>query len=119
MGENSFLVIDVQNKGNLKEVLLKLGEEFDQDSIIFGSAGDVGILIGTNHCPNGYPGYHVEVTQGGAIFGKTGEFMSRVKGRPFVFAEAIELTEHGISKYPTELRGPRYISQKHWSELDV
>lgn len=119
VGENSFLVVDIQDKGNLKSVLLALGEEFEQDSIIFGTAGGTGVLIGTNHCPGGYPGYHKEAVQGGAIFGKSGEFMSRVNGRPFVFAESTELVEHGYAKYPSELRGPYLVSKQHWSNLDV
>ena len=117
VGENSFFVVDIQDSGNLRDDLLKLGEEFEQDSIIFGSAGETGSLIGTNNCPTGYPGYHTEVPQGGAVFGKTGEFMSRVKGRPFVFSESQELVEYGVAKYPSELRGPVAMSKKHWSDL--
>ena len=117
VGENSFFVVDIQDSGNLRDDLLKLGEEFEQDSIIFGSAGETGSLIGTNNCPTGYPGYHNEVPQGGAVFGKTGEFMSRVKGRPFVFSESQELVEYGVAKYPSELRGPVAMSKKHWSDL--
>jgi hypothetical protein len=119
VGENSFLVVDVQDKGTLKNTLLALGEEFDQDSIIFGKAGDTGVLIGTNSCPGGYPGPGKEVVQGGAIFGKTGEFMSRVNGRPFVFAEDTELVQYGIAKYPTELRGLVEQSRTPWPELVV
>lgn len=117
VGENSFFVVDIQDSGSLRDDLLKLGEEFEQDSIIFGSAGETGSLIGTNNCPTGYPGYHNEVPQGGAVFGKTGEFMSRVKGRPFVFSESQELVEYGVAKYPSELRGPVAMSKKHWSDL--
>lgn len=119
VGENSFLVVDIKDTGRLKQDLLSLGAQFEQDSIIFGSAGDVGTLIGTNHCPGGYPGYGVESPQGGAVFGKTGEFMSRVAGRPFVFSEGQELVEYGIAKYPTELRGIVEASRKHWSELPL
>ena len=119
VGENSFLVIDLQDKGSLKQVLLALGEEFEQDSIIYGAAGGVGALIGTNHCPEGYPGYHNEVPQGGALFGKSGEFMSRVKGRPFVFAESAEIMEYGVARYPSELRGPRTIGSKPWQDLEI
>jgi len=117
VGENSFIVIDIQDKGTLKNDLLKLGEEFEQDSIIFGKAGKGGSLIGTNKCPDGYPGYHKEAKQGGAIFGKTGEFMSRVKGRPFVFSESVE--HYGYKKYPTELRGTVAVSKLHWSEIEL
>jgi hypothetical protein len=117
VGENSFLVVDIQDSGRLKSDLVRLGGEFEQDSVIFGEAGGVGVLIGTNHCPGGYPGYGREVAQGGAIFGKTGEFMSRVAGRPFVFAESLELTEYGVARFPTELRGSVAEARRHWSEL--
>lgn len=117
VSENSFLVVDVQDRGTLKRDLIRLGEEFEQDSIIFGEAGGVGTLIGTNHCPGGYPGYGKEVPQGGAIFGRSGEFMSRVSGRPFVFAESLELQEYGVARFPTELRGLVAESRRHWSEL--
>lgn len=117
ISENSFLVVDINDRGDLKEVLLKLGEEFEQDSILFGSAGGSGTLIGTNHCPNAYPGYHVEVPQGGAVFGKTGEFMSRVKDRPFVFSESVEYKHYGVVNTPTEIRSLVENSKKHWSEL--
>lgn len=119
-GENSFIVIDINDKGNLKKTLMKLGEKFEQDSIIFGLKGAVASLIGTNKCPKGYPGYHKIVKQGGALFGKTGEFMSRVKGRPFVFAEENIIEEHyGVCKFPTELRGPVTISKMNWWEIEV
>jgi len=117
VGENSFIVIDLQDKGTLKKDLLKLGEEFEQDSIIFGKAGKAGTLVGSNKCPDGYPGYRKEAKQGGAIFGKTGEFMSRVKGRPFIFTEEVE--NYGVKKYPTELRGVVELSKLHWSEIEV
>lgn len=117
VGENSFFVVDLQDSGSLKDDLKKLGEEFEQDSIIYGKAGSAGVLIGTNNCPSGYPGYGNEVEQGGAVFGKSGEFMSRVKGRPFVFSESVQLQEYGVARFPTELRGPVQLSKKHWSEL--
>lgn len=117
VGESSFLVVDIQDKGTLEAALLALGREFEQDSIIFGQAGGQGTLIGTNQCPGGYPGFGKKAKQGGAIFGKTGEFMSRVNGRPFVFAEDSELVEYGVAKYPTELRGIVEQSKKPWHEL--
>lgn len=120
VGENSFIVIDIADKGNLKKTLMKLGEEFEQDSIIFGEAGGPASLIGTNRCPKGYPGYHKVARQGGALFGKTGEFMSRVKGRPFVFAEENTIEEeYGVCKFPTELRGPVTMAKMDWWELEV
>jgi len=43
--------------------------------------------------------------------------MSRVKGRPFIFAEGKQLEEYGVAKFPSELRGPVAQSKKHWSQL--
>jgi len=117
VGENSFFVADIQNHGTLNQDLQRLGGEFEQDSIIFGEAGGSGVLIGTNNCPEGYPGFGVKVPQGGAIFGKDGEFMSRVNGRPFVFAENCIIQEYGVAKYPTELRGPVTQANKKWQDL--
>ena len=119
VGESSFFVADIQNKGNLKNDLLKFGEEFDQDSVIFGKAKEGGVLIGTNKCPEGYPGYRKSLKQGGALFGKTGEFMSRIKGRPFVFAEEVNIEEYGVIKYPTEIQGPKMLADMDWRDIEV
>jgi hypothetical protein len=116
VSENSFIVIDINDRGDLKETLMSLGEKFEQDSIIFGKAGEKGILIGTSECPHAYPGYHIEEPQGGAIFGQSGEFMSRVRGRPFVFTESIH--EHGFIKYPTSIKSAIFTARKLEKELE-
>lgn len=122
VGENSFLVVDILRRGDLKNTLMKLGQEFDQDCILFGEAGKDGVLISTNKCPDGYPGkgkIGVHDKQGGAVFGKSGQFMSRVKGRPFVFSEDVIIESYGLLKYPTELRGVVYLSQKDWQDIEL
>jgi len=119
VGENSFLVIDLKDKGNLKKDLLKLGEAFEQDSIIFGEASKGGTLIGSNKCPDGYPGYHKEAKQGGAVFGAKGEFLSRVNGRPFVFKESIEAYSYPLVKYPTEIKSISLLAEQDWIDLEV
>ncbi len=91
VGENVFLVVDIKDKGTLKTDLLKFGEEFDQDSILFiPKGGKTGSLIGTNHCPNGYPGYGKSVSLKNPVFGAKGEFMTKVGGRPFILKEEFE-----------------------------
>ncbi len=117
VGESSFIVIDIKESGKLKSDLLKFGEAFEQDSVIYSDAGGKAALIGTNKCPNGYPGYHKSISQGAGIFGKTGEFMSRVKGRPFVFSESIEVTTFNPPKYPTEIRSMVELSKQDWENL--
>ena len=63
-----FFVIDLKNKGNLKNDLANLGEEFGQDSLLLIPKGsDVSYYFKT-------------------------EFLSKVRFRPFVFSE--EITEH-------------------------
>jgi hypothetical protein len=89
VGESTFMVVDIKNKGNLKKTLLKLGEEFEQDSIIFSKKGETdAYLIGTKK--NSFPGYHREIHYKNGIYGKSGEFMTRVNGRPFIFKENIQ-----------------------------
>jgi hypothetical protein len=104
--EESYLVVDLKDKGTLKKDLIKLGEKYEQDSITYAPAGNKEFyLIGTNKCPAGYPGYHKELELGKPLFGKNGEFYSKVNGRPFVF-ESVLSTNVQLTDYPpTEIRG--------------
>jgi len=101
--EAAFIVVDLKDSGTLRKDLIKLGEQFEQDSITFSEASQSKgqtpyLLIATNNCPNGYPSGGVGSTLklGKPIFGKDGEFFSRVNGRPFVF-EAITDPLHSFS----------------------
>ena len=115
--EDSYFVVDLQDKKTLEQDLRNLGQFFEQDSILFGEAGSPSVLIGTSDRPGAYPGLGVVLTQGGAIFGKTGEFMSRVHGRPFVLEKAV--IDYGLAKYPSELRGPVAESRLNWWDIDL
>ena len=113
----SFLVIDMLNKKNLKQKLCELGEFFEQDAIIYGETGRTGILIGTNRCAEAYPGYGVELAKGGLVFDETGEILSHVNGRPFVFKEAIK--SYAVARFPSELRGPFLESKLDWRDIII
>ena len=64
-GERVFFVVDSDDKGNLKKDIIKLGVEFDQDSVLFvPKGGEKAILIGTNHCPKATPGWGKEEDSG-------------------------------------------------------
>lgn len=117
--ENSFVVVDIKDKGDLLKTLKALGEEFDQDCILFGNAGEAGTLYGTNKCPDAYPGYGKTALQGKALFGKSGEFMTKVNGRPFVFNLSESITQHPVAGKPTELRGPVALSKLTWQDLEI
>lgn len=115
--EEIFIVVDINDSGNLKKDLRKLGEEFEQDSILFIPQGaTTGFLIGTNNCPNGYPSMGNVVKLQNALFGKGGEFNTRVNGRPFTLKESEEkeiLPPEGFfGRY-----GCSAESKKDWTEL--
>ena len=107
--ENSFLVVDLKDTGNLKKDLVRLGEQYEQDSITYQNY-KVGkyFIISSNKCPNGYPGsgkIGVERELGKSIFGKKGEFFSKVNGRPFVFETYVSNLKSLSDYFPTEIRG--------------
>ena len=86
--EKSFIVFDHKKTGKLKADLKRLGLRYDQDSITFNSVSDGNYyLIGTSKREDSYPGFGKEIKLGKPMFGKSGEFHSSVKGRPFVFEE--------------------------------
>lgn len=94
--ERIFFVVDRLDRGNLEKILRELGEEWDQDSILFiPRPGENSILWGTNH--TGFPGYgktdkFAERHAGSNNF----EFLTRIGSRPFAFTESTsELTIPG------------------------
>lgn len=116
VGETVFLVVDINDRGHLKTDLMELGELFDQDSIMFIPKGGVdGHLIGTNHCVNGFPGYHINKPYSHPIFGVTGVFLTRVKGRPFTLTEDVSyipLPEGFFGRW-----GCNCASKMRWEDL--
>lgn len=112
--EESYIVIDIEDKGKLKADLIKLGEKFNQDAITFQEKGGDYYLISSNHCTKSYPGFGKigkEVKLGKPIYGKKGEFFSKVNGRPFVF-ESLKSVPVTLSDYfPGELKGINYFDK--------
>lgn len=93
--EKSFIVFDHKKTGKLKADLKRLGLRYDQDSITFNSVSDGNYyLIGTSKREDSYPGFGKEIKLGKPMFGKSGEFHSSVKGRPFVFEETEDCSPH-------------------------
>jgi len=113
--EKSFLVIDIKNSGKLKKDLIKIGTEFEQDSITYSKPNGEYYLISTNKCKNGYPGRGKigrENVLSKSMFGSKGEFYSRVNGRPFVFESCDNEIEKLIEHTPTEIRSIKWFSEK-------
>jgi len=119
VGEQTFLVVDIKDKGNLKRTLIQFGEEFEQDSILFiPKGGETGLLIGTSQCPEVYPS-HGQVEQlANPLFGHSGEFMTRVNGRPFILKSIPEnfipppVTRNG--KW-----GIKILAEKKWQNIEI
>lgn len=98
VGEESFFVanhrIQGDDNGQLEGILIKLGQLYDQDSILSVRHNRPGVLIGTSDRENAYPGLGKQVTVGKPTFGDAqGEFFSRVKGRQFSFESAEDVTK--------------------------
>lgn len=119
VGENVFFVIDLKDTGKLKKDLIELGKEFEQDSILYiPKGGDKSELIGTNSCPNGYPGMAKTVTNNSRVLGKSGEFFTRVKGRPFTFGENVVYEEYDLPQGYMGRLACRRIADKKWFEIE-
>lgn len=98
--EDAFFVVDLENTGKLKADLLELGELYMQDSIMWipHSENGAAYLIGTNHCPDGFPGYRIAEKYTQTSYGKEGEFMTMINGRPFKFTET-DMNENVYNNY--------------------
>jgi hypothetical protein len=92
--ERSFLVVNDKVEGDdggaLANDLFKMGEAFDQDSVmIIPVGGKNAYLWGTSNREESYPGYNVKTEVGKGRYGKSsGAFLSKIRGREFAF-EAI------------------------------
>lgn len=121
VGESVFFVVDIADRGNLEKTLRSLGREFNQDTIMFVPKGqNKGILIGTkkDEYSNKWVDikYLKKITLPKAVWGKEAEFMTRVKGRPFIFEDFMMNMDLPKGGFLTRL-GWNAISKKHWREL--
>jgi hypothetical protein len=118
--EEGFFVLDTKQSGNLEKDLITLGEEFEQDSILYVPKGTVidvakAYLVGTSHNPEAWLGYlEKNLFNNGATFGKDSKiYTSYVNGRPFIFEDFTHIPKPSgmIWKVIKE------TATKHWSEL--
>ena len=96
--EKSFVVISSPNDGGkLKNFLIRMGNKFNQDSIIYKDSSDENAkLIGTT--AGRWPGKDVEVLAGKFKPQTIGQFYTKMKGhRTFAFESAV-LPENLMSK---------------------
>jgi hypothetical protein len=91
--EISYFVVDLDDKGNLLRDLKRLGEKYEQDSILFIPKGSIqgdakAFLYGTNDCPNNWLGKgNREYWSKGKMGYDSKIYTSKVGGRPFIFED--------------------------------
>jgi hypothetical protein len=121
--EDSFFVVDLDNTGNLKQDLMKLGAEFEQDSILFIPKGAINggpkaYLIRTNDCPNNWLGKgKKDFFHNGKMRMNSKIYTSKVNGIPFVFENVLEEIRNPGSGFG--VWAMHRIAEKPWSEIDI
>lgn len=120
--EDVYFVVDLKDGGNLERDLRRLGELFDQDSIMFIPKGGMGILIGTNHCSD-FPGYGRKLPFTKRTFGKVGEFMTKVRNRPFIFEETFLEKACNENYYSVANIMGKWaitnVARKNWKDIEL
>lgn len=97
--DDSYFVVNLKDDHRFIENIIELGKLFCQDSIvIIGKGGQNNYLYGTNH--HEYPGLDTKVNLGFFKGGIEGEFMSKIKNRPFVLESFKDLQNN--TKYLVE-----------------
>ena len=114
VSEHSYFVapLDEKHSESLERDLIKLGIEFDQDSVLIIKDGK-GELVGTSHRDNAWPSFGSKESVGGFKGGKAAEFMSRVNNRTYTFEHmAHPNTLNGI-------RGLKILKEKAWRDIEI
>jgi hypothetical protein len=121
--EISYFVADIKDTGALKENLISLGSEFEQDSILFIPKGSIlgkekSYIIGTNNCPNNWLGYGKKLEFSKSHFGKDSElYITVVGGKKFVLEDdnALEIpdTNTGFGEWALHI-----LAGKKWEEIE-
>jgi len=120
VGEDVYFVVDNLDRGSLESDLKRLGQEFNQDSIMFiPKGGTKGILHGTkkDEFSGKFAGlqFGEKVVFPKAVWGKENEFMTKIRNRPFTFTESvidIPPTKGFFSKW-----GEHALSKQDWRTL--
>lgn len=121
--EDSFFVVDIKDTGQLERDLIKLGEMFEQDSILFMPKGSVtgetqAYLIGTNNCKNNWLGMgHKEYFKKGRFGIESPIYSTKINGRPFIFedkCEAVVPPGNGMGWWALRL-----VAESEWEKVDI
>jgi hypothetical protein len=93
VSEQSLFVSNRHDDPEFFSNIAEYGEEYEQDSVlIIPMGGKEAYLLGTKE-ENDFPPHGEEISVGNLKMGEEAEFMSRIKGRPFIFKEPLETYE--------------------------
>ena len=122
--EESFFVVNLKDDANFFAKIAKLGEKFEQDSVLLvpkgaiDNSGEKAYLIGTNHCPNNWLGFgKKEVFNRGRLGYDSPIYTSKVNGRPFIFesvGDEFSLPASGQGNWVLNR-----IAEAEWNTIDV
>ena len=111
--EKSYFISDQFKLGMLLTDLKKLGNYFDQDSILFKPANEIASLYGLSDRATAYPKkgeiVGLSLTGQGKV---TAQFFSRVKDRQFAVESVVKM------EYPGTING-MYCLNREAKELDI
>lgn len=111
VSEQSLFILNASDDPGFFEKIKELSEEYEQDSVmLIPQGGDNIYLYGTRQ-DNDYPPYHQTQDLGSIALGKSGQFMSRVGGRPFV-VEANQMTSKETYSRPQLMAMEALISKR-------
>jgi hypothetical protein len=102
VNEDSFFVVNLENKTNFIENIIKLGVNFCQDSVLILDKGN-NYLYGTNNVD--FPGIDNKFSVGKFKPGFNGEFMTKVSNRPFIL-ESFKTIQNNTKRIVTEIARP-------------
>jgi hypothetical protein len=98
VSEDSLFVSNLNDSPDFMSNIQKLGELYCQDSVLIISKGGVdAYLLGTNKAE--FPGHGNRVLVGDLDMGKSAEFMTKVRNRPFAFHESKAATTSKLQTY--------------------
>jgi len=122
VSEHTFFVVDLGDRGNLKNDIYEFGrygsdENLEQDSVLFVPKGaDVGIIIGTRE--DAWPGLGEKTLLRRPVFGVEDEFHTKVGNRPLHFPQMGEsIREHPNPTGQWGKAACRNIARSDWKKL--
>lgn len=118
--ETSFFVVDLNDNETLEKDLQSLGEEFEQEAILWiPKGGESATFIGTNHCSNTRIKYGEKQVVGKRFLGKKSEFFTSISNRPFVFENIKEIQELVLPEGFFSRWVCNSCAKKKWQDMKV